>query len=232
MKRALLATLTVIGFSLTAQAADYPVLRGTMDATPPGSTYVPNWSAIYGGLHLGAVFGNAALDGVLSNNFKSGSGVLGGGQIGADVQIDNFVYGAVVDISYSGASQSVGTVTYSLPYQGSARLRFGYLLMPKFLVYATGGLAFASDRVEDTSSRFDNSRGHVGWTIGAGGEFLFARSWSAFGEYRYTDLGSASWLGGPFGTTATDVRSGNHTVRAGLNYRFSTGSDASFLGGY
>ncbi len=129
-----------------------------MDATPPGSTYVPNWSAIYGGLHLGAVFGNAALDGVLSNNFKSGSGVLGGGQIGADVQIDNFVYGAVVDISYSGASQSVGTVTYSLPYQGSARLRFGYLLMPKFLVYATGGLAFASDRVEDTSSRFDNSR--------------------------------------------------------------------------
>ncbi len=69
---------------------------------------------------------------------------------------------------------------------------------------------------------FTSSSDDVGYTVGAGLEYLFAPSWSAKVEYQYYNFGK---------TNVTDLVSGTavsftndvHTVKAGINYRFNWG---------
>jgi len=74
---------------------------------------------------------------------------------------------------------------------------------PDLVLYGTGGLAYG--RVDASANwRFDPEQGQapasvsktkVGWTAGAGAEWMFARNWSAKLEYLYVDLGSESAIG-------------------------------------
>ena len=78
----------------------------------------------------------------------------------------------------------------------------------------------------------------VGWTIGAGAEWAFARNLSAKLEYLYYDLGVLSLTGANISplahtniagapqiinATTTSTRFNGHILRAGLNYRFDWG---------
>ena len=124
---------------------------------------------------------------------------------------------------------------------GTARARVGYTLFdPRFLVYATGGLAYGDVHYSQSFLDSDGDVGltrqratRLGWTAGAGAEWAFAQRWSAKLEYLYTDLGSSSVnltnagaaIGGYFACcTAYSGQLSNsnrfHTVRAGINYRF------------
>jgi outer membrane immunogenic protein len=68
----------------------------------------------------------------------------------------------------------------------------------------------------------------VGWTIGAGGEWMLARSWTVKAEYLYVDFGdvsASSIVSAPIErdarsllTTSSDLTA--HVVRVGLNHRF------------
>jgi outer membrane immunogenic protein len=105
-------------------------------------------------------------------------------------------------------TRSTGTIASSknLTYLGTLRARAGFLATPSLLLYGTGGLAYGGARTSTTvneSLGFIDTPGFfgattsgsstlVGWTVGAGIEWLFWSTWRAKVEYKYYDLGSAT----------------------------------------
>ena len=68
----------------------------------------------------------------------------------------------------------------------------------KFLFYGTAGVAFGQTSADEVVSRDITAResaeeDHIGWTAGAGAEWMYAENWSLKTEYLYTDLGSADY---------------------------------------
>jgi outer membrane immunogenic protein len=152
-----------------------------------------------------------------------------------------------------------GTIraTKSIDYLGTVRGRLGFLFTPTLLVYGTGGLAygganasanflatdtlFASQAVITGSTYSDTL---VGWTAGAGLEWMFAPHWSAKVEYLYYDLGRLSGqpglagvstaAGAAYGAIAAqnNVSFNGHIVRAGLNYHFNWAAPAPVVAKY
>jgi outer membrane immunogenic protein len=160
---------------------------------------------------------------------------------------------SLAPFGFAGESYvSTATVTKQLDYLGTVRGRIGFLPTPRLLAYATGGLAYGGvstrtsfNAVESlgnppyppvlSASSFSGTR--VGWTAGAGLEWLLAANWSAKAEYLYYDLGNsgASSLtltqinlgapGGPApwgaaGVQSSSTRFNGNIVRVGVNYKF------------
>jgi outer membrane immunogenic protein len=151
------------------------------------------------------------------------TGVTGGAQLGYNWQIGSRVTGVEADIQGSGIKGSASAVPTllitgqpatgvldssepKLSWFGTVRGRLGVTVTPDLLLYGTGGLAYGH---VDTSANFSESdsgddsvqapasvsKTKVGWTAGAGAEWMFARNWSAKLEYLYVDLGSESAIG-------------------------------------
>lgn len=140
-----------------------------------------------------------------------------------------------------GGDSFVAATSVSSDLLVTLRGRLGYLVSPNLLGYATGGLAIG--RVKTANSFVDShddgnpfsgngfgerSETKVGWTVGAGLEYAFARNWSVRAEYMYLDLGSSSVNTlitnqnhaseqTPF-NTSVDLTA--HLVRAGVSYKF------------
>jgi len=141
--------------------------------------------------------------------------------------------------------------TRDLSYLGTLRARIGVLVAPNFLLYATGGLAYGGAKSDTTiaqsvtntsnpppstltSGSFSETR--VGYTVGAGGEWMLSSNWSAKLEYLYYDLGSATYVTGSLANnvrptsllgvdtaaiaTFSKVRFNDNMVRVGVNYHF------------
>src|ERR1700730_1804065 len=116
-----------------------------------------------------------------------------------------------------GAS-SVLSWTKSVNYLGTVRGRFGYLLTPTLLIFGDGGLAYggvnsSTGVIEqlgfgDTPAPFGTfgniSSTRVGWTAGAGAEWMFLPNWSANVEYLYYDLGSVNYHSAPLAQFGND----------------------------
>jgi len=184
------------------------------------------------------------------------SGVIGGAQFGYNWQIGSLVTGLEADIQGSGikgSARAIPTVLgtafpdprsvisseQKLSWFGTVRGRVGVTVTPDLLLYGTGGLAYG--RVDASANwRFDLERVHaqapasvsktkVGWTAGAGAEWMFARNWSAKLEYLYVDLGSESAIGDqmigqrlnpPFKVGYT-WHTQENIARVGVNYHFN-----------
>ena len=52
---------------------------------------------------------------------------------------------------------------------------------------------------------------------------MFAPNWSAKAEYQYYNFGSTTITAGPPDIVGARFRNDEHTVKAGLNYRFGWG---------
>lgn len=228
--------------SFSAQAADLP------EAPPPAPAYVPeySWTGMYVGAHAGYGWGEAentlALKvggdtlGEAELDAIDVDGAIAGGQIGYNYQIGSFVIGAEADLSWSGIEGEVGvgdddfgaSLSHDINWIGTVRGRAGVAL-DRFLVYATGGVAFADvDTTVDINTPFGDysktdSNTHVGWTAGAGVEAFITPNLTAKVEYLYVDLGEEENVLAEFGraaiTTDTDLTA--HMVRGGINYKFS-----------
>jgi outer membrane immunogenic protein len=173
------------------------------------------------------------------------SGFTGGGQLGCNRQIDAVVFGVEADIQYT---QLEGTREAFFPgdssfrplkfredfqskWLGTFRGRVGWLMNPDVLLYATGGLAVARIKTFDsfgdpatpaTHVTTSGSRTQVGWTVGAGAEWMFAPRWSVKAEYLYVDLGSSKTIGFLPDTRPLSSHSHGlteHIARFGLNYK-------------
>jgi outer membrane immunogenic protein len=161
-------------------------------------------------------------------------------------------------ISFFSNLDSVTTsisASKQLDYFGTLRGRLGYLFGPTFLAYGTGGLAYGGVKASTSINQANNdctlfpaaciqpstsaagaiSQTRVGWTAGAGLEWMFATRWSAKVEYLYYDLGSVTFansplvtgvntftgVGGPAivnSTSSADFK--GNIVRVGVNYRW------------
>ena len=164
-----------------------------------------NWTGVYIGGSVGGGWGNvdtnvsclgddcagAIAEGAFSTHFSSHlDGGLGGGQVGYNFQAGkNLVFGVEADfsgtsISGSDLQQTSGgsdhpaefaEVSEALKYFGTVRGRVGYTA-GNWLVYATGGLAFArvdygysvSEPDTSTTGSVSASEHKSGWTVGGG----------------------------------------------------------------
>lgn len=218
----------------TALSADLPS-RSAMPPTaaPPAFT----WTGFYVGANAGyswnesrtrygyslantadfAEFSAAAL--VPQQLGRDSDGFVGGGQLGYNYQIGQFVLGVEADLAHLDARQrtsytttvsdAFGTATVStgtrsnLDWLGTVRGRAG-VAFDRILVFATGGLSYGrtTDQTTITSSGFDDDGGfggswsgrqngtRAGWTVGGGVEYALTQNVTLKAEYLYYDLGS------------------------------------------
>ena len=170
---------------------------------------------------------------------NSASGFTGGGQIGFNSIIKtNYLIGLETDFQgmsdfngyrpvsyqstifgfYSNALQkftydtlsNIVSANKNVSALGTARIRLGYLITPKLLVYGTGGLAYglsnySSYAVQDLISPVTDPIGpggsnhsvfRLGWAAGGGFEWMLINNWSLKTEYLYYDLGTTSMFMG------------------------------------
>jgi outer membrane immunogenic protein len=81
-----------------------------------------------------------------------------------------------------------------------------------------GGYAWAGSRF---TNGFSGIGGRDGYTVGGGLEYLFIRNWSCKIEYQYYDFGTVNAITPGL---AVGFRNDEHTIKAGLNYRFNLGT--------
>jgi outer membrane immunogenic protein len=114
------------------------------------------------------------------------AGVAGGGQVGCDIQFDQWVFG-IRDMFdgtnlRSSTSFSAGSANTRTNWFDTLTAREGFLFQPNVLIYAQGGAAWTNTSV--TVFNFagtqigQSSTNNNGWTLGGGGEWMFAPHWS------------------------------------------------------
>jgi outer membrane immunogenic protein len=172
---------------------------------------------------------------------------------GFDRQWGNFVIGGIVEVGMSDASSGVTafsttpasyTFNREMELLANLRLRAGVTVTPTTLVYATGGVGYATFDSSFTTTNTVNSVARdldeesVGFVLGAGLEQKIGRNMSVGIEYLYQQYEdeSAVRLGNSGTTPATNpfllgnangtdfIRSDEsfdlHSLRAVLNFRF------------
>jgi outer membrane immunogenic protein len=227
----LLSAATIVAFAAPAVAADMPARTYTKAPAYTAPQVVYNWTGFYIGGNIGGAFaGDNSLQG-------SGGRFMGGVQAGFDYQFaPNWVMG--VEAQYDWLSNNnnggvlfpaTGTVITANSNQlGSVTGRLGYTWGPA-LLYAKGGYAWRDNNNINVSTPggpafFTTDGNHKdGYTVGAGLEYMFAPNWSAKAEYQYYNFGSTTFTGGPGEIIGTRYRDDEHTVKAGINYRFGWG---------
>ena len=232
MKNFLLGTVALIALTATASAADMAA-RPYTKAPAYVASPIYNWTGFYIGGHIGGAFnGNNGFAGVSSSN--NDGQFMGGVQGGYDYQFaPNWVMGIEANYSWTGNSNNnvvfpgagLGyTYGSNIKGLGSVTGRLGYTWGPA-LLYVKGGYAYA-DINRNLALNGVNQGGingsKDGYTVGGGLEYLFTQNWSGKVEYQYYDFGKTSFSVAPlvaYGSTRND----EHTVKAGLNYRFNLG---------
>jgi outer membrane immunogenic protein len=244
MNRLLLAGLAFSALIMPAIAADMP-----LKAPPPP----PTWTGLYWGVNagwigssqynivntgtdtgaagLGTALAVGAIPGVVP---VSHSGIIGGGQIGYNWQVDPaWVAGIEADFQGTSVNGSAGSVfvpanlttvyKYELDDLGTVRARLGWLSSPNLLWYGTAGLAYGQTKLasaaqcptalppcfSETTTATYSTHTTVGWTVGAGVEWKLTPVWSVKAEYLYAELGGQSntivYTYGPFTSSLTST---------------------------
>ena len=226
------------GISLGLLALDGPTKAADanmpLKAPPiPPIQSVFDWTGLYVGAHAGYGRGpasavltdpllataatNSALGGMIGGvqagyNLRLPSGLLFG--VEADLTFPNYlISNAIVALLATPGSQ----VVEQLDYVGTVRGRLGYA-SGHWLLYATGGLAYAGERFVNTPP-IGNEEKHlnvrVGWAAGAGVEYAFAPHWTARLEYLYNRFENANvrFASGTQYSSTLDFQS----IRVGLN---------------
>lgn len=153
-------------------------------------------------------------------------GWLGGIQGGYNWQSRSIVYGVEGDIQASGqrgsitlcdtagcpAGSGIATDSLKMPWFGTLRARLGFTPSPRWLVYATGGLAVAEIKDSVTEGPVGGGAGGVtanidatraGFAVGGGVETALTDRWSLKVEYLYMGFGTVSAAGTGAAVTTT-----------------------------
>lgn len=158
-----------------------------------------DWTGFYAGGHVG--YGDPSFDGVFDISESDGSegeilpeettyaddlnadGVIGGAQVGYNLQNGNLVFGIEADVSFTDFSDETADgegddiIEADIDFLASLRLRGG-LAHDRLLVYGTGGLAYVSGEytIIDDKGDVDENSGDVdidsiGGVVGGGLEW-------------------------------------------------------------
>ena len=239
---ALLASLTI---PMAASAADLkpaPVYTKAPMMAPPFS-----WTGFYIGGNIGGAWAHHDVtDSLFGVNFSNGNnnGVfIGGGQVGLNYQINNFVIGVEGDFDWGANNNNNGNgvlipglgqtvrVTSNDTWISTAAARFG-VAVDRVLFYGKAGGGWIGNNGftvtnVTTGASFTGSNNNTasGWLVGAGIEWAFANNWSAKFEYDYLALSGRTFTvpaGAVFLAGDTFTTGGNNVqmVKVGINYRF------------
>ncbi len=242
------------GVAGVAQAADlsYP---GSLKDGPYWSP-AALWSGLYVGGHIGGAWGDVdvtdtyefPIDPTVESSLST-TGLIGGAQIGYNIQRGRIVYGIEGDLGYLSLSESKAVAlqrNLSAAYELSGGLygdltgRLGYAA-DKTLFYIKGGAAFLNmdynsqydGKYYDQKPRYDFSHSKTmwGWTLGAGVEHKLSPSLSLKAEYQHFDFGSASFehveakpnnsYSWPYLTTNAEISPTVDAVKLGVNYNLN-----------
>lgn len=215
---------------LTASAtASSPALSADLPPAMPPPIYdaapVPPQD-VFEGWWLGGTLGGATVnyDFAPAAGNVEGSGILGGVVGGWSWQSGPFVLGIEGDFMATDVSGSqrfnagLNKVSPSIDTMADLRLRAGYTLTPRLLVFGTFGGAWANADVPITGP--GGGPGDVdffGWSAGAGAEVALNPNWSARFDYQFTDF-DAETVTYPGGKATFDPDM--NTYRGSLIYRF------------
>lgn len=216
MKKYLLASVAALGIIAAgaASAADLPSRKGPVAAP----VYIPpvfTWTGFYVGANAGYGWGN-----VNTNTFTSVGdldGFVGGGQIGYNYQMGQFVLGLEADIQGADLSSGDNVIGSRIKtdYFGTVRARVG-VAFDRFMPYVTGGWAYGNVKTSIPAFGISSDNSHTnGWALGGGIEYAITNNLIAGVEYLYVDLGEKR-VTGLVDKVGTDFS----VVRARLSYKF------------
>lgn len=216
MKKYLLASVAALGLVAAgaASAADLPSRKGPIAAP----VYMPpafSWTGFYVGANAGYGFGNVNANGFA--NVGDLDGFVGGGQVGYNYQMGQFVLGLEADLQAADLSSgnNLGLVGVKTDYFGTVRARVG-VAFDRFMPYITGGWAYGNVKTSIPAIGFSSDRSHTGgFAVGGGLEYAVTNNIIAGVEYLYVDLGEKNILG-----AGTKVGTDFSVVRARLSYKF------------
>jgi len=220
MKKYLLASVAALGLVAAgaASAADLPSRKGPVVAP----AYVPvfTWTGFYVGANAGYGWGNVnagdTFFGGRTISIGDVDGFIGGGQVGYNYQIGQFVVGAEADIQ--GADLNSGSSVFGdrvrTEYFGTVRARVG-LAFDRFMPYVTGGWAYGNVKTTVGGLGSTDKTHTGGYAIGAGLEYAFTNNLIAGVEYLYVDLGEKNVF-----NSGIKVGTDFSVVRARLSYKF------------
>ena len=180
----------LVGLGLSLLVVDGSAIAADMPVKAPYIRLVFDWTGLYVGAHAG--FGRGSSTAVLadpatSTTSNSFGGMIGGVQAGYNYQLPSgMLLGVEADISFpnyltsnsvvSSLATARSDVTEQWDYVGTARGRVGYVA-GRWLVYATGGLAWAGERFLNTPAIGSDEKTlhtRLGWAAGGGVEYAFA----------------------------------------------------------
>ena len=200
-----------------------PVLAADLGTKPiykaPVLAPVFSWTGWYIGGNAGygwsentntAVFTNYGWDAPPNPNSKP-KGFIGGGQIGYDWQVTNWVWGLVADFQGTDIKDSVTafsisregipqtkSLTEKLDFLGTVRGRLGWAAN-NWLFYGSGGLAYGDvhstlnfSETEGDFAAASKSETRVGWAAGGGINYAWTPNWIVGVDYLHYDLGHTS----------------------------------------
>jgi outer membrane immunogenic protein len=218
MRKSLAPSLALFAIALAAGHVSAADLR--FPAQGPGylpPAYLPpappHWTGCYVGGNIGGAWANIDQSSIAGGTVSANpAGVAGGGQIGCDVQFDQWVFGVrdMLDATNLSSSTSfpAGSANSRINWFDTLTAREGFLLQPNVLIYVQGGAAWTDSKVtvfNTAGTQIGNlTNNSQGWTLGGGAEWMFAPHWSVFAEYNFMGFG---------GSNIQDVA-------AGVNYKF------------
>jgi outer membrane immunogenic protein len=239
MKRAgLLVGICAAAFvAAPALAADLP-----MKAPPAPPLPVFSWNGFYIGANIGGAWSHTTVNDVVTGlSFGTdSSGFIGGGQVGFNYQMNNFVFGVEGDIDATSISKTgpglvtgIGTLQATAKTDWVATLagRLGFAF-DRWMVYVKGGGAWVQNSATltnlTTGAAVSGSNTSSGWVLGVGAEWAFAGPWSAKIEYDHVEFDRWSVAAPVIAAGDTfNVNRNIDMVKFGINYRFGWGG-----GGY
>jgi len=223
MKRLALGLL-LASIAGAANAADLPAAAAPYTKAPAIVAPIYNWTGFYIG----------AMGGYGSENTSDAFGIKGGfagGTIGYNWQFNQFVAGIEADGAWADINNSVTQPFFGVPITATAKIdalgtvrgRFGYAF-DQVLFYGTGGLAIADTKLSASVPGLTISDSHtqIGWTAGAGIEWMFIPRWSLKVEYLYRSFSSQNFFVGQLGL-AQGIPTGTvniNSAQVGINYHF------------
>ena len=191
--RPLAVALGLFAFGGTAYAADV-VQEEPPAPTPVAELPVASWAGPYAGLNVGYGFSGHSNARDVPENVST-KGFVGSVFGGYQWQQENFVYGGEAELGYNGVKGSSNGIDSKAGFEGSLRARLGYAVTPEILLYGTGGLAARSLKIDDGVS--SDRATMVGWTAGLGTDIKITDNVFGRVEYRYTNLGTATFTTNP-----------------------------------
>ncbi len=215
MRKLLLSAAATMLIAGPASAADLAI-----KAPPPGAAYIASpWDGLYIGGNLGygetSFKETVSVPGASASASVHGNGVVGGFQAGYNKQYGTFVLGLETDFDLTSIENTTRGLTTKLPWFGTTRGRFGFLVNPALLLYGTGGVAYG--RIEQSVPGASTKTPGVGWAAGAGVQYAFTPQWSIGAEYLHVELdGPSANVGG----ISIDTKATTDLGRATLNYKF------------